>query len=171
MNKIKKIAIVGTESTGKSTLSELLALHFNTCFVPEIARSYLEKTNTKWNYEDVLEIAHLQLKKENEMLAKAKRFLFCDTEMICIKIWLDFYGLTVPSWIIQEIKTRSYAHFLLMDIDLPWVADNLRENPHNRLQLFNAFKNELHFFKKPFTIISGTNEERFKQASHIVLSL
>ncbi|HRN93484.1 MAG TPA: ATP-binding protein [Chitinophagales bacterium] len=171
MNQIKKIAIVGTESTGKSTLAEMLARQFNTIFVPEISRSYLETISRKWNYEDVLKIAELQLKKEDELCSNTNKFLFCDTEMICIKVWLEFYSLEVPKWIIQEIENRTYSHFFLMDIDLPWIADNLRENPHNRLQLFDAFKYELNFFKKPFTIISGTNEERTKHASDIVLSL
>jgi NadR type nicotinamide-nucleotide adenylyltransferase len=161
---IAKIAIVGPESTGKSTLSKQLASHFNTCYVPEMSRVYLENLGRKWEYGDVLEIAKLQIAKENECLKKANKILFCDTELICIKVWLDFYHLKVPEWLIQEIDNRVYHHFFLMDIDLTWEADLLRENPNDRAMLFAHFKSQLNFFNKPYSIVSGSEHKRFLYA-------
>lgn len=168
MNTIKKIAIIGPESTGKSSLASVLAERFNTIFVPEMSRVYLEETRQKWTYEDVLKIAQLQLKKEDELLPAANQFLFCDTEMICIKVWLEFYNLEVPSWIINEIRNRDYAHFFLMNIDLKWEADSLRENPNDRQHLFEMFKQNLTFFNKQYTLIEGSGEDRIAQAATVL---
>ncbi|MCS6819344.1 MAG: ATP-binding protein [Chitinophagales bacterium] len=161
---ILKVAIVGPESTGKSNLSAALAKHFNTLYVPEMSRVYLEKLQRKWTYEDVLHIAQLQVQKEDELLPLANRFLFCDTELICIKVWLDYYRLPVPEWIIASIYKRKYHLFLLMNIDLPWSPDPLRENPHDRDILLHSFVTQLQLFEKPYVLISGNPSERFVQA-------
>lgn len=171
MNIVKKIAIVGPESTGKSTLSAQLSLHFNTIYVPEMARIYLENLGRKWQYDDVLKIARLQIAKEDECLPKANKILFCDTELICIKVWLDFYELKVPQWLIHEIENRVYHHFFLMDIDLPWQADLLRENPNDRTALSLHFKSLLNSFGKPYSIISGSELQRFRNAVEVISSL
>ncbi len=168
---VQRIAIVGTESTGKSTLARELSQRFATVFVPEMARIYLEEIGSKWTYNDVLHIARLQLQKEDELLPFANKWLFCDTEMICIKVWLDFYKLPIPVWLTQQIEQRSYTHFLLMDIDLPWEPDTLRENELNRVQLFNAFKVVLKQFNKPYTIISGSETQRADSAAAVLNSL
>ena len=72
---IKKIAVIGPESTGKSTLSEALAKALNTVWVPEYARAYLGKLERPYEEKDLLEIAKGQIESENEMLEKANRFL------------------------------------------------------------------------------------------------
>jgi NadR type nicotinamide-nucleotide adenylyltransferase len=165
---VRKIAIVGPESTGKSLLAQALSRHFNTLFVPEMSRIYLENAGGKWTYEDVLTIAKLQIQKEDELIPLANKIIFCDTELICIKVWLDFYRLEVPNWIIEEIHKRTYHHFLLMNIDFPWQPDPLRQNPNDRHTLFENFKQQLNLFQKPYSIISGSVGERTTQGISMV---
>ena len=130
MRKIHKIAIVGPESTGKSLLSEQLSNHYNTAWVPEVARDYLHKLNRPYTFDDLSVIAKLQLKEEERLSKTAKHFLFCDTNLIVIKVWSDFkYGRT-EKWIVDAIQKSDYSLHLLTDIDLPWEDDPLREHPH-----------------------------------------
>lgn len=76
---IKKIAITGPESTGKSLLAEQLARYYNTVYVPEYAREYIDNLNKPYNFDDILKIAKAQLKNEKLLETKANKILFCDT--------------------------------------------------------------------------------------------
>jgi len=87
---IKKIAITGPESTGKSELAKKLAKHYNTVWVPEFSREYIDNINRPYDYDDIIEIAKGQLNREKEAEKKANKFLFCDTELIVAKIWSEF---------------------------------------------------------------------------------
>jgi NadR type nicotinamide-nucleotide adenylyltransferase len=158
------IAVTGPESTGKSELCAALAAHYGTVFVPEQSRVYLEQLNTKWQYEDVLQIARLQQAATDAALQANHKMVFCDTEMIAIKVWLKFYGLPCPQWVEDAIENAPFKHYLLMDIDLPWVGDVLRENPHNRETLFNSFLKELQHYRKPFTVVSDIEKKRLTNA-------
>lgn len=157
----KRIAIVGPESTGKSELSESLALHFKTAWVPEFARQYLEKLNRPYQYDDLLLIAKGQIKEEKKRnVSGAEKYLFCDTDLIVIKIWsLHKYG-KCHNWILSQIKKRKYSLHLLTAIDLPWEIDPLREHPHLRQFFFDWYKNELNEYRFPYRIINGLNTER-----------
>ena len=140
---VKKIAIVGPESTGKSTLAEGLAKHYQTVWVPEYARGYLNKLGRGYDQSDLIKIAHGQLRLEDEWENDAKRFLFCDTNLVVIKIWSDFkYGNCAPE-ILQRMHERKYDLHLLTNIDLPWEADPQREHPDKRLELFNLYEKDL----------------------------
>src|SRR6187402_1758917 len=89
----KKVAIIGPECTGKSELSQYLADHFNTEWVPEYARAYLDKLRRPYTQDDLLKIAHGQLRLEDEYTIDANNFLICDTNLYVIKIWSMFkYG-------------------------------------------------------------------------------
>lgn len=171
MQKPIVIAVTGPESTGKSALSVQLADHYNTVFVAEQSRIYLQGLERHWEYEDVLAIARLQLQKMKEGLASGKRLVFFDTELIAIKVWLDFYKLEVPEWITRAIVQAPITHYLLMDIDLPWVPDKLRENPNDRTVLFGSFERHLQQYQLPYTIISGEGEARLAKAIAVVEGL
>ncbi len=164
------IAITGPESTGKSELSLKLAAHFNTVFVAEQSRIYLNSIGQRWTYEDVLNIAEMQWREEQRLRHEEHKILFCDTEQIALKVWLEFYGLKCPDAITERIESSVYHHTLLMDIDLPWQPDPLRENPNDRAELLQRFINELERYKKPYTLISGEGEQRFRNALEVVES-
>lgn len=168
MRKIHKIAIVGPESTGKSLLSEQLAKHYNTTWVTEVARSYLQNLSRPYNFDDLSVIAKLQLAEEERLSKTANNFLFCDTNLIVIKVWSDFkYGRT-EKWIVDAIQKSDYSLHLLTDIDLPWEDDPLREHPHFRSQLFELYLQELNSFGLEYQTVRGIGEDRIKNAlNHI----
>jgi len=166
----KKIAIVGPESTGKSELAKGLAAHFETEFVAEIARSYLEKLTRPYNSQDVESIARLQLDAEEQIKSNANGFLFCDTNLLVIKIWMENAFGFCPEWILSSLKINTYDLILLTDIDLPWQPDPLREHPNEREYFFDLYKNELEQSGARFFVVSGFGEVRTQKAIEIIQS-
>lgn len=159
-----KIAITGPESTGKSTLTKHLAEHYNTVWVPEYAREYINKLDRTYNREDILSIAKNQLEMENKMVKNASRFLFCDTEPIVTKIWSEDKYNSCDPWILRKIEEHKYDLYLLCYIDLPWQQDPQREDPHRREYLFELYLQELTQRNFPFYVISGSGKTRLKHA-------
>jgi len=167
-NHIIKIAITGPESTGKSSISEELAKHFQTVCVPEFARTYIENLGKPYIYEDILTIAKGQIDSETDYLPKANIFLFCDTELLVTKIWSEHAYQKCDDWILNTITKQTYDLYLLMDIDIPWKHDIQREHPHLRKYFFNLYLNELSSRKLPFEIISGENSNRTALAIKVI---
>ena len=162
---IRKIAITGPESTGKSTLAEQLAQHYNTVWVPERARTYLDELGGKrYTEKDLLEIARQQLVLEDELTPKANGLLFCDTELLVMKIWSQVKYGHIDPWIMEQLGQKRYNHYLLLYPDLPWEPDPQREHPHLREQMFRLYQGELKKLKRPYTIIQGEGEDRLKAA-------
>lgn len=162
--KLKKIAIVGPESTGKSELTLSLARHFGCLFVPEVARVYLENLNRPYRMEDVEHIARLQLEEEDRISKQAEGILICDTTLLVIKIWmLHAYG-RCPDWILESIATRPYDLHLLTDVDLPWRPDPLREHPDLREFFKSWYKSELTGQRLAWKLVYGLGEERTERA-------
>jgi NadR type nicotinamide-nucleotide adenylyltransferase len=132
MPQVRKVVIIGPESTGKSTLSEQLAKHYQTRWVPEYAREYLTNLNRPYDYEDLLIIAQKQLEQEDKISAVCTSpVMFVDTDMYVLKVWCEFVFGKCHSFILDQIVKRNYDSYLLCDTDLPWVADALREYPDN----------------------------------------
>ncbi len=161
---IKRIAITGPESTGKSTLASDLAKYYKTVWVPEYAREYLEKINRPYQYEDIVEIAKGQLIHEDSFIQRAKKILISDTELLVTKVWSEYKYGKCDSWIIDELQKPRYDLYLLTDIDIPWEYDPLREHPETRTQLFNIYHKEIKKQGIPFIVISGPRERRLQKA-------
>jgi NadR type nicotinamide-nucleotide adenylyltransferase len=162
---IKKIAIIGPESTGKTTLTKDLASHFQTLWVPEFAREYVENLNRKYNYDDVIHIIHKQIERDNYFSKQTNGFLFFDTELIILKVWLQIVYQDVPKWIETEIKKCNIQFYLLCNTELPWIPDKVRENGGEmRLKLFDIYKTELINYGFPFEIIKGIGQERLENS-------
>lgn len=180
MQERKKIVIIGPESTGKSTLCQLLAKHFNTLWCPEFAREYLLKHGMNYTYDDLLVIAKGQIALEDEYIEKLteqvniqkqkKPLLFVDTDMYVMKVWCEVVFGKCHQYIIDKIAERKCDLYLLCNIDLPWVKDELREYPDlkTREKLFNIYKNILTNQKVPWAVISGNYEKRLQTAVTIV---
>ena len=168
--RIKKIAILGPESTGKSTLCTQLASHYKTQWVREYAREYLAKNGTAYTFEDLYKIAQGQIANEEThaglQVSENDTSLFIDTNLYVIKIWSEFAFNKCDNRILTEISKRTYDLYLLCNIDLPWVKDELREYPdiEIRRKLFSYYKEELCEQKTPWVIISGDYEERLQAA-------
>jgi len=161
---IRKIAITGPESTGKSVLARQLAEHYHTCWVPEYAREYLELISRPYDEPDILEIAKGQLERETKALEEAENFLFCDTEPIVTKIWSEVKYHRCHPWILDMIRENHYDLYLLCDIDLPWEYDPLREHPDQRSFLFERYTRELESSGRIFRVISGYGSQRLNHA-------
>lgn len=174
---IKKIVILGPESTGKSTLCEQLATHYNTVWVPEYARAYLADHGKNYSYNDLLTIAKGQVALEDHYLdelvrktdsstSTSYRPFFIDTNMHVMKIWCEFVFGNCHDWILQQIARRDYDLYLLCDIDLPWVRDDLREYPdfESRQKLFLLYKDTMINQPVPWEWIHGDYHQRFVKA-------
>ena len=156
-----KIAVVGPESTGKSSMANHLASAFGTLCVPEYARYYCENLNRQYTLQDEINTFYGQIALENAMLsAKRNKILVCDTTIMTVKIWCDqLFGKT-PEHIIKEIKSRPYDLYLLMDIDLPWEDDPLRDFPTEREHFMKVWQKELDSIGANYQIISGIGQQR-----------
>lgn len=186
---IKKIVIIGPESTGKSTLCEQLAAHYNTVWCPEYAREYLLQNGTHYTFEDLASIAKGQLALEEAYMERARspklsgiplrpdhpggqhpisgiRPLFLDTDMYVMKVWCEFVFGQCHRFILDEIVTRKYDLYLLCNTDLPWTKDELREYPDlgTRETLFKMYKDLLVNQSTPWVDIMGSNEARLRTA-------
>jgi HTH-type transcriptional repressor of NAD biosynthesis genes len=164
-----KVVLFGPESTGKTTLAQALAKHYNTSWVPEYARTYLEE---KWHKsaeicapEDIFPITVGQIKLENEAVKKAHKFLFCDTTPLSTQVYSEAY---FDGWcdqrVIQTSKKNRYDLYFLTDIDVPWEEDLLRDRPNQREEMFEKFKTALMQRNLSFTLLNGSHEERMKSA-------
>lgn len=162
---IKRVVLTGPESTGKSVLSQQLAQYFQTNFVEEYGRTYVEKHGLDCDMLDLTHIAAGQLMYEDLAARKANRVLFCDTDLIVTQIWSEiFLNHHCPQWIIEVNHQRHYDLFLLMDVDIPWVDDGTREFSAIRQQHFFRIKEELESRNLPYVVISGNFKERFENA-------
>jgi NadR type nicotinamide-nucleotide adenylyltransferase len=186
---IKKIVIIGPESTGKSTLCELLAQHYGMHWCPEFAREYLLTNGKEYGFADLLTIAKGQLAMEEEytnlmnkewekanestwinpqklLTTHSTPFLIVDTDMYVMKVWCEYVFGQCHQFILDQIVEKKYDLYLLCNTDLPWVKDELREYPNEgpRNELFHMYKDILINQQTPWVEISGNYEERLAKA-------
>ena len=168
---MKKIVIIGPESTGKTTLCEQLAAHYKTCWCPEFAREYLVEKGKDYTYGDLLNIAHGQVELEYTMLPKARNgFYFIDTDMYVMKVWCEVAFEQCHIWILKQIARQQYDFYFLCNTDLPWVKDDLREYPEHttRQKIFHMYKDILINTRVPWAEIGGTDSQRLQTAVSIL---
>jgi len=168
-SSIFKVVLFGPESTGKTTLSRQLAEYYNTLWVPEYAREYLQK---KWDKEqktcepeDLLPIAEGQINCENKLSKKVSELLICDTDLLETKVYSEAYYLGSCDPVLEKYALKNtYNLYLLTYIDIPWEKDDLRDKPNVREKMFDCFKNTLDKYKRPYALVKGTKEERLETA-------
>ncbi|MDG2194839.1 MAG: ATP-binding protein [Polaribacter sp.] len=166
---IVKVVLFGPESTGKTTLSGQLARHYNTVWAPEFARTYLQK---KWNNErktcensDILPIAIGQMEIENRLSRKADKVLICDTDLLETKVYSEeYYGGFVDPLLDKAAIENSYDLYFLTYTDTPWEADDLRDRPELRQEMFDAFENALKKYNRPYIVLKGDKNTRLQTA-------
>ena len=178
--QIKKVVIIGPESTGKSTLCQELAEHYQTIWCPEYAREYLLKHGMNYTYDDLLTIAKEQIGLEEKYESEVQNhvaadnspltthhspLLFLDTNMYVMKVWCEFVFGKCHPFILDEIKKRKYDLYLLCNVDLPWVKDELREYPdlEKRQKLYSIYKDIMVNQTVAWEEISGNYQERLQK--------
>jgi len=170
--KPKIIVITGAESTGKTTLTEGLSSHFNSPYIPEIAREYVEKLNRKYTFSDVEIIARKQIELFKQLIQSNASYIFIDTWLIVTKIWFEFVYNYVPDWLVKEIKKTKIDLFLVCDIDLPWIYDPVRENGgETRRILHEKYIQNINDFNFNYNIVTGKDNERFNNAVQYLTEL
>jgi len=173
---LKKIVMLGPESTGKSTLCRQLAKHYHTIYCEEYARTYLTKEGAKYNYQNLLTIAKGQINLEEEAIHKATQLsitnnkLIIDTDMYVMKVWCEYVFNNCHPFILEQINQRKYDLYLLCNIDLPWTAEEIREYPDEkpRQELFSIYKDILINQSIPWGIVEGTGLLRLNNAIQLI---
>lgn len=169
---IKKIVVVGPESTGKSTLSEALANELDTVWVEEYARAYIDELGRKYIEADLHRMAIGQVRAEEAMLPYANDYLICDTDLHVIKVWSEAKYGSCHTWVEEQIKNRKYDLYILTDVDLPWEEDPQREYPNlaDRQKFFYRYKQLIADTTVPYIVVSGNEEERLQRALKFIKS-
>ena len=173
---VTKIAILGAESTGKTTLCRDLAARFGSLWVPEYMRTYLQ---AKWDneqltctWDDLLPIAQGQIALENKLaiqlseVADNNHYLFCDTSLFELMAYSNWYYDDCPAALTHAALSHHYDLILLTEVDTPWVADDLRDSPHQRDEISDYFASQLTHHNKPFHRIGGDRDERVQQVAN-----
>lgn len=166
---VKRIVIFGAESTGKSTLAEQLAAHFGEPWVPEYVREFWDAHGGVITADDLGTIARRQMETEDAAAKRAKRVLFCDTDLLTNVLWADLlYDGKCPDWMRTEAEARCrrYALYLLCDTDIEFATDPQRSFPDaaGREMCRRLWRETLVSRGLPFVDISGSQKERLRLA-------
>ncbi len=168
---LKRVCVFGPESTGKSTLTANLAKHFNTIGVKEYARTYLEELGTELQQEQLVEIARGQLSSETALTPYSNKLLIADTDLLLTTVWSQFlYGSCDP-WITEEAQNHDYDLYLLTDVDVPWVKDDVRYLPNDRENFLDLCEQTLIENNRNYIKLSGSWEDRTQKAIEAVAQL
>ena len=165
MAKIARVCLIGPESTGKSELAEELSRELGWPVADEYSREYAERVDRDLTAVDVEPIA----KGEIANLDRVKPPALLDTDLISTVVYARYYYGSCPQWIVDEARRRRADIYLLMDTDVPFRADKVRESgEEEREELFDAFRRALDEFETRWTIISGDGEERKRRALEVI---
>jgi nicotinamide riboside kinase len=158
-----KIVITGPESSGKSTLAKALARALGAPLVEEFARPYLNWLGRNYTHNDLKTIALGQKSWEEWHIKNSKaRFLVCDTDWTVIRVWEQFkYGKILYT---KDAHFSANTGYLLCAPDIPWAEDPLRENPHERDQLFELYRHLLDMQQANYLIVSGSVAQRMEMS-------
>ena len=169
MKDIVKIAVIGPESSGKSTLVQALATHFNAPFASEFARTFLEEKQTPhYEFHDLETMAKGQLGIMNKAVSSAESLVFFDTDLITLHIWaLDKFDKPIP-FVEANLEVAKANLYLVCRPDIPWVADPLREDSKRRDELFDWNLWVLQSLDARVEIVSGIGQARTNAAINAV---
>lgn len=163
--QIKRVCIFGPESTGKSTMTKNLAAHFATVAVPEYARTFMETRDNELLETDLPHFARGMMASEEALAQRANRIIFSDTDALTTVIWSNWLYKRVPAEIEELAQSQNHDLYLLLNVDVPWVADPQRYLPEERQSFLDECRRQLEKFKRPYVLISGADfAERTKNA-------
>lgn len=170
IRKTKNIVITGSESSGKTTLFKELKSLTGFSFLPEFSRSYINQINRPYDYNDILEIAKLY-EKELEIASKNELSIISDTDLLTLLIWCEYKYDKCHSFIKESLTKNPPDFYLLCSPNIPWEFDSQRENPNNRVELFDIYLKKINELGIDFEIIEGNNSKRLIQAKNILQNI
>lgn len=150
-----RIAILGPECSGKTTLANQLSKKLDADFVEEYAREYLKELDRPYEMFDLNNIAKEQARLNKQ--STDKPYFIADTELLTIKIWSMVRFKQVSDTVSELLKEQDFDLYLLCKPDIPWEADPMREHPTERMDLFSIYESELEFRNAHFRVIEGEN--------------
>jgi NadR type nicotinamide-nucleotide adenylyltransferase len=168
---VRRVCIVGPESTGKSTLARRLAEHFGTVCVPEYARGLIDLQDGRCERDDFHRIARGQLAAEDALAEQANRVLICDTDLMTTTLWAEIFYGQCPEWIRRKSREREYDLYLVTDTGVPYVKDPQRNHPERREWFRDRCLAELADRGCAWRLIGGDWENRFTLACRAVEEL
>ena len=170
---VKRICVLGAESTGTTTMAMALADHYHTTWVPEYGREYSEIKMAKdytgeWESEEFVHIALEQSRREDEAARIANRVLICDTDPFATTLWhLRYLGRRNPE--VEEIAcARYYSSYLLTGDEIPFVQDGFRDGEQIRHAMHQQFVAELTASKRRWILLCGSHRDRLAQAVSLI---
>lgn len=170
---MKKLVVLGPESTGKTELCRALSEHFNSPWISEYAREYVSKLDRPYTYDDVEVIARRQLNEQEEakQLYADADYVFFDTDLVITKVWfLHVFG-HCPEWLQSALESSEVDLYLLCKPDIPWEYDPVRENPAIRDFLYDWYKRELDVLGVSYVEIDGLGDTRLHHALRTIEAL
>jgi HTH-type transcriptional repressor of NAD biosynthesis genes len=170
---VRRVCVVGAESSGTTTLTKALAEHYHTTWVPEYGRTYTIEQQARlaregWKTDDFVQIACEQNRQEDEAARAANKLLFCDTDSFATSIWHERYMKRRSPEVEAVAAGRKYALYLLTDTHIPFEDDGTRDGKAYREWMQDRFEEKLRFWSKPYVMIKGTPEERLQQAVGLI---
>ena len=166
-----RVVLTGSESTGKTVLAWRLAQHYHAVHVPEFVRGYAEKKNGVLSFSDHGPIAHGQIALEDKHIARAERLIIQDTDLLSTVVYCAHYFGQCPAWIADAAAERRPDLYLLCEIDIPWVADGVRDRGNKREPMQKLFVDAVVASGVPFALVSGVGDVRFERAVEAIDAL
>jgi NadR type nicotinamide-nucleotide adenylyltransferase len=167
----RRVVLIGSESTGKTTLAQALGEELGVPWVPEYARQYLDQKGAALTWEDVEPIARGQMAAE-DAARPTGGLLILDTDLVSTTVYARYYYGSCPLWALRAARERRAALYLLLHPDVPWVADGAqRDRPEGRQELHGRFRAALDALAAPVVDVRGSWAERAKTARAAIHSL
>lgn len=169
----KRIAIVGAESTGTTTLTEDLAKHYKTIWVPEYGRMYSAgklhgDEQAAWRSDEFTYIARAQTILEDTLAESSNGLVLCDTDAFATSIWHERYMNTSSPAVEKIADSRSYDLYLVTGDEIPFIQDGTRDGEHIRHDMHKRFIEKLTKTQRPFKVLTGSREERLQSAIQLI---
>jgi NadR type nicotinamide-nucleotide adenylyltransferase len=166
-----RVVVTGSESTGKTTLAEQLARHFRAELVPEFVREYAEARHGVIEYADHGPIARGQMALEDAAMERGKPIVVQDTDLLSTVVYCEHYFGKCPAWIAEAARNRAPDLYLFCEVDVPWIADGVRDRGHMREEMQHLFRNAVRDSGAPVAVITGDRTERLARATEAVDAL
>ncbi len=161
-----RIAIVGPECSGKTTLCADIKKATDCFVVDEFAREYMSQRKGRvYDHKDLIRMAHVQAKRNK---AATGALHVCDTEMTTLAIWAQKKLGGIPPRILELEREQVFDHYFLCSPEMPWEPDPLRENETSRDELFESYSERLGHLNRPFVVLEGSAEERLQKVLSVL---